>query len=250
MAGGVSCPWCATPNGPERHYCVRCAMPMTLTLRGDSAGLRPWWRRLFGPGGGEAPWAGDRPRLRRTFDRVLTWLGAAVALAVLVVLVVNVPRAVDATKDHFAKRSPIAPDRVTASRSYPGHPAKNAFDKWNNTWWGPGVSGTGQGQWIEATFDQPTRLLDLVITSGVSTHADQLQTEALPHRLTATVTTPQGRTFTRALTLDQATGPQRIPFRVGEVSRVRLTVDSSYFPDANKQVAVAEVEFFGPSSRT
>lgn len=27
-AGGVPCPWCATANRPDRHYCARCAMPM------------------------------------------------------------------------------------------------------------------------------------------------------------------------------------------------------------------------------
>lgn len=26
--GGVPCPWCATANRPDRHYCARCAMPM------------------------------------------------------------------------------------------------------------------------------------------------------------------------------------------------------------------------------
>ncbi|MGW4560902.1 NADase-type glycan-binding domain-containing protein [Streptomyces sp. NPDC004561] len=245
--GGTPCPWCATPNRPDRHFCARCAMPMTREEQ--AAGVRrPWWRRMLDFRNRETPWAGERPRLRRTLDRVLSWLGAAIVLTLLVVLAFNIPTGVQAAEDHFAKRASVAPDSVAASRSYQGHPAKLAFDKWNNTWWGPGVSGSGEGQWIEAKFTQPTRLLDLIITPGVSTHADQLQKEALPHRLKATVTDDKGKTVTRELTLDQSVGGQRIPFRVGAVTSVRFTVESAYFPAANKQVAIAEIEFFGPSN--
>ncbi|MEV7691084.1 NADase-type glycan-binding domain-containing protein [Streptomyces bungoensis] len=244
--GGVPCPWCATRNRPDRHYCARCAMPMAG--QGHSPGRLPWWRRLWGSGSRETPWAGDRPRLRRAFDRILTWLGAAIVLTLLIMLVVNIPQGVQATRDHFAKRAPVAPDRVTASRSYPGHKPGLAFDKLNNTWWGPGVSQSGQGQWIEARFDQPTRLLDLIITPGMSTHADQLSKSALPHRVEARVTLADGKTKTVELTLDQGAGAQRRAFRVGEVSAVRFTLESAYQPSATKQVAIAEIEFFGPSN--
>lgn len=244
--GGVPCPWCATRNRPDRHFCARCAMPMAG--EGHSPGRLPWWRRLWGSGSRETPWAGDRPRLRRAFDRVLTWLGAAIVLTLLIVLAVNIPQGVQATRDHFAKRAPVAPDRVTASRSYPGHKPDLAFDKLSNTWWGPGVSQAGQGQWIEARFDQPTRLLDLIITPGMSTHADQLSKSALPHRVEALVTLADGKTKTVELTLDQGAGAQRRAFRVGEVSAVRFTLESAYQPSATKQVAIAEIEFFGPSN--
>ncbi|MHC3471809.1 NADase-type glycan-binding domain-containing protein [Streptomyces sp. 7R007] len=243
--GGIPCPWCATPNRPDRHYCARCAMPMA---GGEATpGRLPWWRRLFGAGR-EAPWAGDRPRLRRAFDRVLTWLGVAIALTLVIVLAVNTPKGIQAVRDHFAKRAPVAPDRVSASRSYPGHKPQLVFDKLNDTWWGPGVSESGQGQWIEAGFDEPTRLLDLIITPGVSTHADKLNQSALPHRLKATVTLSNGKTTTRELTLDQGAGGQRVAFRVGEVSKVRFTIESAYATSASKQVAIAEIEFFGRSN--
>ncbi|MEU8588783.1 zinc ribbon domain-containing protein [Streptomyces sp. NPDC048664] len=244
--GGIPCPWCSTPNRPDRHFCTRCAMPMAGEEAGQ--GRLPWWRRLFRFGNREIPWAGDRPRLRRTFDRVLTWLGAALVLTLLIVLVVNIPKGVQATRDHFAKRAPISPDRVSASRSYPGHKPELAFDALNNTWWGPGVSQSGEGQWIEAKFDQPVRLLDLVITPGVSARADQLSQSALPHRVKAIVKTSQGRTETTELALDQGAGGQRRQFRFSDVTSVRFTVESSYGVGAKKQVAVAEIEFFGPSN--
>ncbi|WP_416986812.1 NADase-type glycan-binding domain-containing protein [Streptomyces sp. T028] len=244
-AGGIACPWCATPNRPDRHYCSRCAMPMTLE---DRSSIRlPWWRRLFGRGG-ETPWAGDRPRLRRTFDRIVTWVMAAVVLTLLIVAGVYTPDAIQATKDHFAKRAAVAPDTFAASRSYPGHKPDLAFDKINNTWWGPGVSQSGEGEWIEARFNEPTRLLDLVITPGTSTRAEQLTESALPHRVKATITLKDGTTTTRELVLDQQAGGQRRTFRVGEVTKVRFTIESAYGASASKQVSIAEIEFFGPSS--
>ena len=245
-AGGIPCPWCATANRPDRHYCARCAMPMAGEAH--APGQLPWWRRLFAFRNGEIPWAGDRPRLRRTFDRVLTWLGAAIVLTLLIVLAVNIPRAVDATKDHFAKRAPVYPDRVSASRSFPGHKPELAFDRLNNTWWGPGVSQAGKGQWLEAQFDEPTRLLDLMITPGVSTRPDQLNQSALPHRIEAVITTAKGKTITRQITLDQGAGAQRRSFRVGTVTSVRFTIESAYGTSGSKQVSIAEIEFFGPSN--
>ncbi|MFJ8669644.1 NADase-type glycan-binding domain-containing protein [Streptomyces sp. NPDC093600] len=248
IEGGVPCPWCATPNRPDRHFCGRCAMPMSRATETPGRPHRPWWRRLFGPGTGEAPWAGDRPRLRRGFGRVMNVVVGVLVLALLITAGVNTERTVNAVRDHFAKRAPVGPDGFKASRSFPGHAPQLAFDKLNNTWWGPGVTQSGDGEWIEARFDRPTRLLDLVITPGVSTRPDQLSGSALPHRVDAVVTTADGRTVTRVLTLDQGAGGQRRAFRVGEVTAVRFVLRSAHGAAADKQVAIAEVEFFGPSN--
>ncbi|MEV7547933.1 zinc ribbon domain-containing protein, partial [Streptomyces sp. NPDC089915] len=248
LAGGPPCRWCATPNRPDRHYCVRCAMPLAESGEAAAPARAPWWRRLFGGGRRETPWAGDRPRLRRVFDRVGTWITLAVVVTVAVLGFVYLPDGVRAALDHFAKRAPVAPDRITASRSYPGHQPELAFDKRSNTWWGPGVSQSGQGEWIEVGFSEPARLLDVIITPGVSARADRIGESALPHRVTATITGKDGKVTTRRLTLDQGAGGQRRPFRVGEVTKVRFTVDSAHAASADKQVAIAEIEFFGPSN--
>ncbi|PKV83401.1 zinc ribbon domain-containing protein [Streptomyces sp. TLI_146] len=248
IGNGPPCRWCATPNRTDRHFCVRCAMP----LAGEDAaaqppGRRPWWRRLFDRQR-DTPWAGERPPLRRVFDRIGTWVAAAVALTLVVLAVIFVPDGVQAGRDHFAKRAPVAPDGFRASHSYPGHQPTLAFDKRSNTWWGPGVSQSGQGEWLEATFAEPTRLLDVIITPGVSARADKLGASALPHRIKATVTLKDGKTTTRDITLDQGAGGQRRSFRVGEAVKVRFTIESAYAASGDKQVAVAEVEFFGRSS--
>ncbi|MFH8349123.1 NADase-type glycan-binding domain-containing protein [Streptomyces sp. NPDC018045] len=244
---GPPCTWCATPNHPDRHFCGHCAMPLTESGAPAAPGHRPWWRRLFGPGGEETPWAGDRPRLRRAFDRVGTWVTLAVTVTLIILGVLYLPDGIQATRDHFAKRAPVEPDQIRASRSYPGHGPKLVFDKLNNTWWGPGVEQSGQGEWIEVRFARPARLLDVIITPGVSTRADQLDKSALPHRVKATVTTADGQTVTRELTLDPGAGGQRRAFRVGAATKVRFTVESAHAASAGKQVAIAEIELFGRS---
>ncbi|OSP45065.1 hypothetical protein B7767_01535, partial [Streptomyces sp. 13-12-16] len=244
--GGVPCPWCSTLNRPERHYCSRCAMSMT---RGeDTPGRLPWWRRVFGARDAESAWAGERPRLRRGFGHIWNWVVAAVVIGLVITLIVNLGAMIQATRDHFAKRAPVGPSSVKASRSYSEHGAPLAFDKLNNTWWGPGIAQAAEGEWLEATFDRPTRLLDLVITPGTSTKPDQLSASALPRQLDAQITLADGKKITRTITLDQGAGGQRRKFRVGEVTSVRFILRSAYGADPKKQVAIAEIEFFGPSS--
>ncbi|MGW9062418.1 NADase-type glycan-binding domain-containing protein [Streptomyces sp. NPDC055733] len=247
IANGPPCPWCSTPNRPDRHYCARCAMP--LIAGGDQAAVRaPWWRRLFGGTRRETPWAGDRPRLRRVFDRIGTWITIVVVVTLTVLGFMYIPDGYQATRDHFAKRAPVSPDRITASHSYAGHKPELVIDQLSNTWWGPGISQSGKGEWLEATFTEPTRLLDVIITPGVSTRAEKNKESALPHRVKATITLKDGSTTTRDLTLDQGAGGQRRPFRVGEVTKVRFTIESAHAASADKQVAIAEIEFFGRSS--
>ncbi|CAM5616324.1 zinc ribbon domain-containing protein [Streptomyces violaceorubidus] len=247
IANGPPCPWCSTPNRPDRHYCARCAMP--LVASGDQASVRaPWWRRLFGGRRQETPWAGDRPRLRRVFDRIGTWITVVVVATLVVLGFMYIPDGVQNTRDHFAKRAPVSPDAIKASHSFPGHKPELLIDKLSNTWWGPGISQSGQGEWVEVSFTEPTRLLDVIITPGVSTRADKLRESALPHRVKATITMKDGSVKTRDLTLDQGAGGQRRPFRVGEVTKVRFTIESAHAASAKKQVAISEIEFFGPSS--
>ncbi|WP_030613544.1 zinc ribbon domain-containing protein [Streptomyces sclerotialus] len=246
--GGTPCPWCSTGNRPDRHFCRRCAM--SLAARQEGPARLPWWRRMFDRHNRPAPWAGSRPRLRRDLGRVLSWLVGLIVVGLVVTALFNIGTAVDAVRDHFAKRAQVAPDAYAASRSFDGHSEKLAFDKFNNTWWGPGVSQSGEGEWIEARFDQPVRLLDLMITPGVSARPADLTKQALPHRVDALVTTSKGHHFTRHLVLDQSSGPQQIPFRVGEVSSVRFVVRSSYNVASDKQVTFAEIEFFGRSHQS
>ncbi|MFI2351767.1 NADase-type glycan-binding domain-containing protein [Streptomyces sp. NPDC019443] len=246
--GGPPCPWCATGNRPGRHFCRRCAMSLAAGPDDPAATRLPWWRRMMNFRNRPTPWAGDRPRLRRSLGRIVTWAVWGLVVALVVTGAFYIDNAYQATRDHFAKRAPVAPDSVKASRSFSGHGPELAFDKINNTWWGPGVSQAGAGEWIEARFQRPTRLLDILVTPGISTRAADLSKSAFPHRVQVVVTAADGRTTTRELTLDQGTGSQRRRFRTGEVSAVRFILRSAHGAAADKQVSIAEIEFFGRSS--
>ncbi|MCX5213560.1 zinc ribbon domain-containing protein [Kitasatospora sp. NBC_00240] len=241
---GATCPWCATSNPPERHFCRRCGAQFATRDEAGAAPL-PWWRRLFGGDGGEAPWAGQRPRLRRGFGRTarLALLAGLVVLVLVAGLIWAGP-AVDAVNDHFAKRVPIDPVAVTASRSYEGHGPELTIDKISNSWWGTGIEGDSAGEWLEAGFGRPVRLLDLVITPGASADAAQQLAQARPRQLELLITDVDGRTVTRQVELT-GDGAQRVKLRAGRVTKVRLVLRSAFGVAAGKQVAVAEVEFFG-----
>jgi hypothetical protein len=244
--GGAPCPWCGTGNRPDRHFCRRCAL--TMAGRPEDPARLPWWRRLPGLRDRQVPWAGERPRLRRGLGRILSWVAGVAVLALVVTAALNIGTAVQAVRDHFTKRAPISADSYKASHSYSEHGPELAFDKLNNTWWGPGQTQSGAGEWVEADFSQPTRLLDVVITSGESTQPSELSKSALPHSIEAVITTADGKTQSRFLTLDGASGGQTRAFRVGDVTAVRFILRSAYGASAVKQVALAEIEFFGPSS--
>lgn len=245
VVGGLACPWCGTANPAERHFCSRCAMSMTAGPA--DAARRPWWRRILDHRNQEQPWAGDRPRLRRTLGRILRWVAWAAVAALAVTGLVHVGDGIDAARDHFAKRVPVVPDSATASHAYAQHGPGLAFDKFSNTWWGPGITGTDQGEWIEAHFREPVNLLNVGITAGESTHADTLAKSAIPHRIDARVTTDDGKVTTRTLLLDQASGFQKRAFDFRDVTSVRFTVVTAYNTSSTRQVAVAEIEFFGPT---
>ncbi|MEU5100941.1 MULTISPECIES: NADase-type glycan-binding domain-containing protein [unclassified Streptomyces] len=246
--GGVACPWCRIANRPDRHFCARCAMPMAEGP--ENPARRPWWRRLLDHRNREVPWAGDRPRLRHQIGRILRWVALAAVLGLVAWALFQTPRAVTAVRDHFAKRAPLVPDSVKASRSYPEHGPDKAFDAVSNSWWGPGVPQSAEGEWLEARFRDPVRLLDIGITPGQSARGDTLTKSALPHRVEVRITTDDGKTTTRELNLDQGVGFQHRPFRAENVTVVRFTIRSAYGADAKKQVAIAEIEFFGPSNAT
>ncbi|MGW0792092.1 NADase-type glycan-binding domain-containing protein [Streptomyces sp. NPDC002911] len=240
---GPPCPWCEVGNRPDRHFCRRCGMSLA-ERPGVPEARRPWWRRMRDFGNGPTPWAGDRPRLRRGIGRIFTWVAYGLALGLVIYAAFNVSTAWNAARDHFAKRAQISPDAVAASRSFGGHPPKVLFDKINNSWWGPGVSESAEGEWVEARFQEPARLLNILITSGISAKASDLSEAALPHRMDAIITTADGKKTTRHIKLDQMSGPQQRKFRAENVVSVRFVIRSAFNVGSDKQVSIAEIEFF------
>ncbi|NJP68160.1 discoidin domain-containing protein, partial [Streptomyces spiramenti] len=249
VEGGDPCGWCGTPNRPDRHYCARCAMDLDAVDRDDEPAPLPWWRRLLGGDDKRLHWAGERPRVRRTYAHLVRWIAIAGIGLLIVIGLFKLPTAISATKDHFAVRTPVTHDQVGASRSYEGNPPEHAFDLVSDSWWGPGVSDSGAGEWLQVDFDRPTSVLDLVITPGESTRARDLKNSAQPRRIEVLVTTVDGKSFSREIELSQGAGPQQVPFRAHEVRSIRFIILSAYGADPDKQVAIAEIELFGPSGK-
>ncbi|WP_411143298.1 NADase-type glycan-binding domain-containing protein [Streptomyces sp. x-80] len=229
---GPPCPGCGTPNAPRRYFCRSCTS--LLKDRGEIPA--------------EGPYAGQRPRLARGRSRWIVRVAVAAGVAALVVGgIFGGPPAARAVQDHFAKRVPVHPTTWKASHSDAKQGPDRAFDGYANTWWGTGYSGSAAGQWLEAGFGQPTDLLALLITPGTSPRAAQAAAQARPQEFDLIVTDSAGKAYTSHHRINDG-GVQRLDVRVRDATTVRLVLRSAYGATGNKQVAIAELEFFGRSA--
>ncbi|WP_370410047.1 hypothetical protein [Streptomyces fradiae] len=228
---GVPCPACASVNERGRHFCRSCATPMVPETL-DTA---------------DGPYAGRRPGLVRDRSRwiVRALIGAGV-VAVVVGGIVGGPPAARAVQDHFATRVPVHPVAWTASHTAPKRDAKLAGDGYSDTWWGTGYGGDSAGQFLEARFGEPTDLLNVLITPGSSKNTTQADGQAGPRTFDLAVTDSSGTTRVTHHRLNDG-GTQRLDLRVRDALSVRLVLGTAWRADPRKQVAVAELEFFGRS---
>ncbi|MEV5982914.1 zinc ribbon domain-containing protein [Streptomyces sp. NPDC052114] len=230
---GVPCPSCGSPNAPRRHFCRSCANPLKDAVAQNA----------------EGPYAGQRPRLHRDRTR---WIARAVGIAVVAGLIVGGifggPPAARAVQDHFAKRVPVHPTKFSASHAAPKQPAKLAFDGYSNTWWGTGYAGDSAGQWLQADFGQPTDLLNLLITPGTSGRSAQAAEQARPMEFDLVVNDSAGKEHIMKRRINDG-GVQKVDVRVRDAVSARLIVRSAYGAGKDRQVAIAELEYFGRSTQ-
>ncbi|MBD0708277.1 NADase-type glycan-binding domain-containing protein, partial [Streptomyces sp. CBMA291] len=231
VAGGTPCPACSLANVPGRHFCRFCATPM-VPERLSTA---------------EGPYAGRRPALTRDRSRwAVRALIATGAVAVLVGGIVGGPPAVRAVQDHFADRVPVHPVTWAASHSAATQDPKLAGDGYSNTWWGTGYAGDSAGQYLEAEFAEPTDLLSVLITPGSSKNTTQADGQATPRTFELVVRDSSGETRVSQHHLNDG-GTQRVDVRVRDALSVRLVLQTAWRADPRRQVAIAELEFFGRS---
>ncbi|MFF0433558.1 hypothetical protein ACFYU9_15175 [Streptomyces sp. NPDC004327] len=229
--GGPPCPACARPNAPGRRFCRFCATPMDPEH----------------PAAADGPYAGQRPGLPRDRRRwIARALVAAGVVTVVVGGVVGGPPAARAVQDHFATRVAVLPVAWTASHSAPKQAPVLAGDGYSNTWWGTGYAGDSAGQYLEARFGEPTDLLNVLITPGSSKTTTQSDGQATPRTFDLVVTDSSDTAHVSHHTINDG-GVQRLDVRVRDAMSVRLVLRSAWRADPRKQVAVAELEFFGRS---
>ncbi|MFD3329055.1 discoidin domain-containing protein [Streptomyces sp. NPDC058701] len=228
---GPPCPACGGSNAPHRVFCRSCAAPLGTRHEEPESG----------------PFAGRRPALRRERRR---WVVRAVVVAAVVLValggLIGGPPAARAVQDHFAKRVAVRPTSWIASHSAAGHGPEAAFDNYSNTWWGTGYAGDSNGQHLQADFAQPVDLLAVLVTPGTSKRPGQAADQARPQEIDLVVTDSAGRSRTVHKTLNDG-GVQRVDVRGRDTASVRIVLRSAYGIGPDRQVAVAEVEFFGRS---
>ncbi|WP_189226451.1 NADase-type glycan-binding domain-containing protein [Saccharothrix coeruleofusca] len=223
---GPPCPNCGTANPPGRRFCRRCATPLHQGQRPAGGPRRRRWR-----------WRGDRSR----------WLRRLAALLVVAALVAALwvfhPRLLalwEDLRDRIANPAPVAPTSTTASAAVPDHPAAAAADGLSNRYWGAPAVGDS----VDFGFDEPFRLLSVVVHAGASAEEEGFVAQARPSSLELVVTTADGGTRTLPVTLADQPGPQRTDTGISDVVRVRVVVRSATGLAPGGHIALGEVEFF------
>ncbi|GAA4922134.1 hypothetical protein LX16_4833 [Stackebrandtia albiflava] len=243
---GASCRSCGTGNATHRRYCRRCGTELTAPAEPERT---TWWGRLL------AWWrarrthpAGHRRRLTpRRWGRVVV---VTLLIAAVVGVIAAFPGrpvvdwAVNSVMDRFSDRAPVVPVEVTASSVVGGFGADDAFDGVSNEYWAPDPASDGVGEWIEARFAEPVRLVDVLVSSGASRVQEDFLGQARPAGLEITFTDVEGETTVAEVSLQDSAEPQKFGFGVSDVVSVRFTITSMYGHEPGRHVAVGEVEFF------
>lgn len=146
--------------------------------------------------------------------------------------------------DRVSGDSPVNPTGVSASSALDGRAAELARDGYNNRSWAPSAPGDAGGEWIEFTFDEPFRLVRVIVAAGASPDDAERLAEGRPRDVRLTMTTPAG-VVVREAELADVGEVQALAVGVSDVSAVRLTILSAYGESPPVPVAIAEVEFQG-----
>jgi hypothetical protein len=242
-SGDLYCPSCGTGNARSRELCERCGARLKVDAWAPE-GRRPWWR-LPQRRAARPYLAGERPPGRR-------WRRPRVGIPILVIALVagglavrgQVGRFSSLIRDQIGTPPAANPVHERASSAAPGHLAGQAFDGVSNHCWMPRAPGSGTGQFLEVDFTPPVRLLKIVVLSGCSTDKDEFIRQGRPHGLKILTVSPAGHHSHDYALADQP-GQQTLSLREPDVTRVRITVTSSYNAAPGTRTAIAEIEFFG-----
>ncbi|TWF95508.1 NADase-type glycan-binding domain-containing protein [Saccharopolyspora dendranthemae] len=222
---GPPCPSCGTANPPDRRFCRRCAHQLHPT---GPATPRKQSRRLSNH---------DRHKLWRR----LVILAAVILLVVAALLLYPLGKeAVQDVLDKTSEAVPVAPTSVTASDSVPGHPAGALTDVRTDVYWG----APGPGAWADFDFDQPFRLVGMLVHIGPSSKPDGFAAQARPSKLDIIITQADGSTRTISTGLADQPSQPKIYIGTSDVTRVRIVVREATDLTEGKHIATSLVEFF------
>jgi hypothetical protein len=241
--GEVVCGACGAGNIATRKFCRRCGADLV-----DAPVVKVgWWRRLFTRTPKVGPAAGFRPvhKTRRKLPSKTILLGGLFAVLAVVAVVQRGPlrSAGDTVLDRVKGTQLVNPRSLDTSGAAAGHPAEAARDGATNRFWAPVTAGDGRGEFVQANFDKPFRLVYVRVFDGAAAELAPYLAQARPHTVRISVTRRTGRTIVKQIQLKDQPGKQEFHIAASDVIGVRLTIESAYGAAAGKLVALAEVEF-------
>jgi hypothetical protein len=246
LPGELPCPQCGAGNDPSPRFGRACG----LGLEQVAAPVhRSWWRRLWERLTARRAYeAGTRRKVAAPRGRLRRLLVLAALLAVVVLVVAALPargvtnRLVTDLQDRLSGHVPLTPVAARASSSAAGAPPARLIDGVSNQYWAP--AGAPTGAWVEVDFAQPVRLLDVIVTPGVSADKQRFLAQGRPHELAVAVTNRSGQVKNSTLNVRDEPGGQSFSVKVSDAVRVRLTIASTYGMAPGHRCAIGELEFF------
>jgi hypothetical protein len=247
-AHDLVCPACDRANPRTRTLCLRCGAVLDAAVVEEER--LSWWARLLRRFRRRPPRrleAGQRPQVR-------AWRRPSLAIPVTLALLLgggylarpHLSGLIDSLRNKTAEPTPVNPKFAKASSHLENHGPNLAFDGANNTYWAPASAGAGTGEELEARFEQPVTLEQLIIHTGVSVNKDEFLKQARPSVLDVELGDPGGHVTKKRLDLEDKPGPQTLDLEGKNVSSVRFVVRSGYGAEAkNRHTAILEIEFFG-----
>ncbi len=264
--GDVFCPVCGQFNSPTRVYCRRCGTKLPRAEDEVAPEYVPisFFHRHF-PKDTEIVPAGQRPgRWGRTAsgglgsERYMRWAARAGAFLVGAGIILSFLGPIAAPlrtwyENFFSRlRSKVDITYIqqfaigaNATTSYPNHPAGNAVDDGNNTYWQslPSKTVHGAGQAITAVFGEPTNIYYIGILSGAGPSQQTFLSEARPKDILITFF-PKKAGQQRTETLKDVNTFQHLNVKAKNAQSVTVKVLTVYPSPKGNSVAITEIEFF------
>jgi len=242
LPGELICGNCGAGNAPTRKFCRRCGTDLV-----DAPVVKlHWWQRVRKPKQG--PQAGYPKKVKR---RRFGWLRGGAwrlgGIAGIIILVLWFREPIwgfgQTALDRFKGTDTIDPSGTSASSSAAGHTPNLIRDGAPNRYWAPSGRPGGVGEWVQADFSAPHRLVYVRIFAGSSAdNLSKFKETARPSKLTVVVTNSSGKTKVKHIQLSDDPGEQRFTIGASDAQHVRFTIDSSV-GGTGLPVAIGEIEF-------
>lgn len=246
--GDLICGQCGAGNKPTRKFCRRCGHDLKEAV----VARIPWWKRIFRRKP-KVKQAGARPKQRRNRAarspmRLLRILLVLLALAAGSYFAYPFLRnGVGLVLDRVQGSTPVHPVEMKASSEQPGQGADKTHDGVNtgDSYWAAADPGAAKKPTLTYTFNPPTRIVEVLVTSGVSSEDEEaFRLQGRPREVTVVLTSATGKLTSKTLELKDVRGVQRVGIAADQVKTVTLTVLRMYQgSQVPWHVAISEVEF-------